>query len=104
MMVVMANRRFVFLVSKTGDTVLDGASVEIRAETAEEAIGKTATWRIVEEGAALTLIGERKGVMSDQRFTPFVAIERIPMHVVQNERFCKTDEPKRLARLAEVAA
>lgn len=81
-----ARRRFVFVIAKTGDEVLDGSTVQLNAETAEEAIGRTESWGIVRDGAELSLIGERTGFASGARFIPVVPLEEVPKHILQNER------------------
>lgn len=81
-------RRFVFLVSRTGDEVLDGAAVEVKGETAEDAVSKTASWAIVREGAVLSLIGERVGLGSGKfgvRFVASVQVAELPGYIRQNE-------------------
>lgn len=79
-------RRWVFLVGLPGDEVLDGSAVEIRAETVEEAAGQTASWGLAKHGATFTLIGERSGHGSSQRFIASVPTDKLPDWIKQNER------------------
>lgn len=87
------NRRFVFLIGNVGDEVLIGKTVEIRATSAMAAIEQTKTWRMVREGATMTLIGERRGFRSSQRFIPCVPLEELPHYIRQNEQI---EAPKRV--------
>lgn len=82
----MSSRRFVFLIGNVGDEVLIGSTVEIRAKNAIQAIDDTRSWRLVREGATMTLIGERVGFRSSQRFIPCVPLEEVPEYIRRNER------------------
>ncbi len=82
-------RRFVFVLSSTGDDVLEGRNVEIRARSLADALDRVDGW-LVTRGFVTKLIGERRGYLSSRVFHPLVALEELPRDILQNERFIGT--------------
>jgi hypothetical protein len=82
----MVNRRWCFLLTGTGDEVLENTTVEIRAETVEDAIARTSSWTLLRQGATFTPLGERVGHASSQRFIASVPVAELPEYIRQNER------------------
>lgn len=82
--------RFVFVVSKPGDEVVDGSAWEIRAASVADAMAaaraRCAGIGVEPTRTSLRLVGIRRGFRSDQRFIPLVPLEKVPSWIRQNER------------------
>ncbi len=93
-----ALRRFVFEFTNTGYDLSEGKTIEVRCETAADAIEEVANRSCVCDGAVARLIGERLGLYSATRFLPLVPIEELPWHIIQNDTFTAAHEAARVAR------
>ena len=85
------DRRFVFVISGTGDEVIDGRDIEIRSTSLSAALDiaddRCAAAQSQGRGLCLSLIGERRGYQSSRRFFPLVSLTDLPTTILQLEKF-----------------
>ena len=81
----MVKRRFVFVLSKPGDEVVDGSDHEVRGDSFEDALREIHKLVMRLGANRYRLIGERVGIKSSARFFPLCPMFQVPDHIRQNE-------------------